>query len=168
MRVLVSACLLGVRCRYDAKSVPCQSVESLSGRFDFIPVCAEIMGGLPTPRVPSERNGASVISRDGTDVSMSFVRGAEEVLRLARLLNCNVAILKQNSPSCGSRMIYDGTFSGKLIPGQGVTAELLQKNGITVFSENDISDFLEYVGSPEVLNNESKTETYSSNTWERG
>ena len=93
------------------------------------------MGGLPTPRLSSEIRGELVVMKDGSDVTKEYKRGAEEVLRLAQMFECKIAVLKENSPSCGCGKIYDGTFSRKLIDGNGITAGLLLKNGIKVFGE---------------------------------
>ena len=134
-RILVSACLLGVPCRYDGKSVPCEGLIRLAERAQLTPVCPEQLGGLPTPRVPAERRGDAVVTRDGQDVTAQYRRGAEEALRLARLMGCTRAILKSKSPSCGCRVIYDGSFSGRLIPGEGLTAQLLREHGIEVTDE---------------------------------
>jgi uncharacterized protein YbbK (DUF523 family) len=132
--IIVSACLAGYRCRYDGKTVPNEEIVALMKRGEAIPVCPEMLGGLPCPRIPSERSadGTRVVSRDGGDVTEAFRRGADETLRLARLYGCDRAILKARSPSCGCGLIYDGTFSGTLREGDGVTAALLRENGITV------------------------------------
>ena len=136
MKILVSACLLGVRCRYDGKSKPHPAVERLMEQHTLIPVCGEILGGLPTPRVSAERQGERVVTADGRDVTAAYRRGAEEVLRLAERYGCKAAILKERSPSCGSGRIYDGTFTGTLTDGWGVTAELLRDHGICVIGES--------------------------------
>ena len=136
--VLVSACLLGVCCRYDGESKPCENVIKLREKYILIPICPESDGGLPTPRTPSERVGDKVLMRDGKDVTKNYNKGAEEALRLAKEYNCNIAILKARSPSCGSGKIYDGSFTGTLIDRDGVCAELLKKNGISVFTEDEI------------------------------
>ena len=133
--IIVSACLLGVSCRYDGNSKPSREVISLKEKYNLIPVCPEIMGGLPTPRLSSEIRGEWVVMKDGSDVTKEYKRGAEEVLRLAQMFECKIAVLKENSPSCGCGKIYDGTFSRKLIDGNGITAGLLLKNGIKVFGE---------------------------------
>lgn len=138
--VLVSACLLGLRCRYNAEPVANERVLALAKTHALIPVCPEQLGGLSTPRPPAERLCERVVSNDGTDVTSAFIRGAEEALLLARTLGCKTAILKARSPSCGHGRIYDGSFSGTLIPGSGVTAELLAKNGIRVFTEDELPD----------------------------
>lgn len=136
--ILVSACLLGVHCRYDGGSQKRDLLDSLSEQYHLVPVCPEQLGGLPTPRTPSERVGAQVLAKDGRDVTDEYRRGAEEALRLAKCFGCKTAILKARSPSCGSGTVYDGTFSGKTVPGDGVTAELLKQNGIRVLSDEEL------------------------------
>ena len=138
--IIVSACLLGTACRYDGGSKPDDRVAALLGKAHLIPVCAETMGGLPTPRIPAEIIGDRVIRRDGADVTAEYDRGANEVLRLAELYGCRYAILKERSPSCGKGKIYDGTFSGALADGNGITASLLSSNGITVFGESEVGE----------------------------
>ncbi len=132
--IIVSACLAGYRCRYDGKICPDEAIVDLVGRGEAIPVCPEMMGGLPCPRIPSERtaDGTRVVTREGGDVTDAFTLGAEETLRLACLYGCEKAILKARSPSCGCGQVYDGTFSGTLRSGDGVTAQLLRENGIAV------------------------------------
>lgn len=149
MRILVSACLLGVSCRYDGKSKPHPAVLALQGQHQLIPVCGEIFGGLPTPRTPAERVGGRVLTEDGRDVTQEYHRGAEEVLALARRLNCKVALLKERSPSCGTGEIYDGSFTRTLTAGDGVTAELLRASGIAVFGESRLADLAEYLNREE-------------------
>ncbi|MBR2467316.1 MAG: DUF523 domain-containing protein [Clostridia bacterium] len=143
--ILISACLLGIPCRYDGKSKPKIEgaiLEELKKKYALIPVCPEIYGGLPTPRTGSERVGERVIMADGTDVTENYDRGAKATLDIAKTLSCSVAILKERSPSCGSSFIYDGTFTRTLKQGQGVTAELLSENGIKVFSEDEVESVL--------------------------
>jgi uncharacterized protein YbbK (DUF523 family) len=149
-KILVSACLLGEPVRYNGEILPdCPSILKeweLEGRL--MPVCPEILGGLPVPRAPAEiRAGegkdvaagiAKVININGQDVTDAFLEGAREALRLAEENGVAYAILKARSPSCGNKMIYDGSFSGVLTKGQGVTAALLAQSGILVFNENDI------------------------------
>ncbi len=135
---LCSACLLGVCCRYDGKSKPHQKVIALLKKDVLIPVCPEQLGGLSVPREPAEKKGARVIDRQGKDVTQSFTKGAQEVLRIARLFDVQQAILKQRSASCGHGQIYDGSFTGTLIPGDGVTTSYLKENGIEVFSEEEL------------------------------
>ena len=142
MRLLISACLLGVACRYDGRSKPHPGAVELARQHELIPVCPEQLGGLPTPRKPSERREERVVMVDGTDVTDQYRRGAEETLRLCRTLGCQAAILKERSPSCGKEQIYDGTFTGTLTDGWGVTAELLRENGIPVYGESEMGELL--------------------------
>ena len=138
-KLLVSACLLGIPCRYDGLSKPFDAdLAALSDRYELIPVCPEIYGGLPTARTPSERVGERVIMKDSTDVTENYKRGAEATLTIAKKLGASVALLKAKSPSCGKYSVYDGSFSGVIIEGQGVTAELLAKYGIEIFDESEI------------------------------
>ena len=141
-KLIISACLLGVGCRYDGCHVTKVDVAALSERFELIPVCPEIMGGLPTPRIPSERVGERVIMKDGTDVTANFLRGAEETYMLASSLGADIALLKEKSPSCGNGRIYDGSFSGTLTDGYGVAAEYLRARGITVYGESELDELL--------------------------
>lgn len=139
--VLVSACLLGVSCKYDGGHNRNEQVTALKERFHLVPVCPEQLGGLPTPRIPSEIRDGRVFAKDGTDVTENFARGAHEALRLAQLAGCRCAVLKARSPSCGSGVIYDGTFSGTKTEGDGVTAALLKRQGIRVYTEDE-AEFL--------------------------
>ena len=142
-KLLVSACLLGVNCKYSGGNNYSPAVEALREQFELVPVCPEQLGGLPTPRVPSERVGDKVLARDGTDVTDAFRRGAARALALARSSGAALAVFQARSPSCGSGEIYDGSFSGKLVPGKGVTTELLEQNGITIYSDDRIEALLE-------------------------
>lgn len=137
-KILVSACLLGTPCRYDGKSKPCKAVALLEGKYHLVPVCPEELGGLPTPRLPSEIQGNRVIRCDGHDVTEEYKRGAEMALALAKEQGIKRAILKSKSPSCAKHLIYDGTYSGVLVLGQGVTAKLLIENGIRVLDEGEL------------------------------
>ena len=142
--LLISACLLGVACRWDGASRPLDAaaLEKLKERYALVPVCPEILGGLPTPRLPAERGGDGVHNRAGENVTAQFFRGAAEALRIASLLGCKRALLKERSPSCGSGEIYDGFFVGVLRPGDGVTAETLKANGVTVYGESALETLL--------------------------
>lgn len=142
MNILVSACLLGVRCRYDGASRPNEAVLRLMEHHTLIPVCPEQLGGLATPRLPAERQGDAVRTRSGADVTEQYRRGAEEALRLCRLYGCEAAVLKEKSPSCGAGAVYDGTFSGTLTDGDGVTAELLASCGVPVYGESQVEKLL--------------------------
>lgn len=136
MKLLVSACLLGFPCRYDGRAKPHEGVLSLLETHALIPFCPEIYGGLATPRPAAERQGDRVMTEAGFDVTEQYRRGAGEALRLCRLYGCNAALLKERSPSCGHGVIHNGCFDGGLLPGDGVTAELLLHNGITVYGES--------------------------------
>ena len=140
--LLISACLLGVQCRYDGGSKPVMPTVALMEQYHLIPICPEQLGGLPTPRKPSERQGGRVVMADGRDVTAEYRRGAEETLHLARLYGCTAAVLKERSPSCGKGQIYDGTFTGTLTAGDGVTAELLTAGGIKVYGESELEKLL--------------------------
>ncbi len=137
-KILVSACLLGLGCRYSGERKADERVIRLLDREDMvlIPVCPEQLGGLSTPREPAERREGGVWNRRGEDVTGQFLLGAGEVLKLARLYGCSQAILKERSPSCGSGKIYDGSFTGTVTDGDGVTAELLKEHGIRVTGES--------------------------------
>lgn len=146
MNVLISACLLGVNTKYSGGSNKVEKLTKLVGDFTFIPVCPEQLGGLTTPRPPAEiiqgTEKLSIVNNQNENVTAQFVKGAEETLKIAQLYDCKYAILKERSPSCGSSKVYDGSFKGKLRDGKGVAAALLQDNGIKVFSEENINDFL--------------------------
>lgn len=143
--MIVSACFAGVCCRYDQKHNRIAAIQKLIREGKAVPVCPEQMGGLPTPRNPAEIVGgngedvldgrARVIDCEGKDVTSQFLTGAKETLKVAQDVGAKKAILKENSPSCGSQMIYDGTFSKKKQSGMGVTAALLRRHGIEVYSE---------------------------------
>ena len=143
MKYLVSACLLGIPCRYDGQAKPCEAVIALAKTHTLIPFCPEIYGGLATPRTPAELHCGRVVTKDGRDVTENYVSGAAIGLSLYRTLGCDGAICKAKSPSCGVGAIYDGTFTGTLLPGDGVTAALLKANGIEVYGESDIETLLE-------------------------
>ena len=149
MTILVSACLLGLCCRYDGASKPCPAVIEAARKHALIPVCPEIYGGLPTPRAPAERRGTRVIARDGTDVTPEFERGAQEALKLAKLFGARFALLKERSPSCGSGEIYDGSFAGVRVKGDGVAAALLKTHGVEVYGESRIEELLARLGKTE-------------------
>lgn len=147
MKVLVSMCLLGVNCRYNGIPKEDERVKDLLSRKDItlIPVCPEQLGGLPTPRTPSERKGETVVSVEGENRTAAFTRGAEETLRIAKLYGCEITLLKERSPSCGKKEIYDGSFTGTVVTGEGVTTELLRRKGVKVFGESELAEFFEYV-----------------------
>lgn len=144
--ILVSACLLGINCKYNNSNNENKKVKEYLQDKEFIIACPEQLGGLSTPRDPSEiikdnenkTKEYKVISNKGTDVTEKFIKGANETLKIAQLYNCNEAIMKDGSPSCGSKYIYDGRFVGKKIPGEGITSSLLRKNNIKVISEKEL------------------------------
>jgi len=146
---LISACLLGIRCAWNGKdNYESDKAIKLLDSETLIPVCPEQLGGLNTPRAPQEIQGGTgedvldgkckVLNRNGEDVTREFITGAEETLKIARQFHIKEFIGKANSPSCGCGQIYDGTFSQKLIAGDGVTTALLKRNGIGVISEEDL------------------------------
>lgn len=146
---LVSSCLAGINCRYHGKSSENKVIVELVKQGKAIPVCPEQLGGLPTPRpsceiVTNKSNHKKVMGEDGQDFTKEYVEGAEKTLAIAKIIGIKRAILKSKSPSCGCGNIYDGTFSGKIIKGNGLTTELLIRNGIKVYTENDL-DQLEYI-----------------------
>ena len=136
--ILISACLAGRACRYDGTACTVERLKHLAETGLAIAVCPEELGGLPTPREPSEISGQRVISRSGQDVTVAFEEGAQQVLRLAQAHGITLAILKERSPSCGCTQIYDGSFSGRLIPGQGLTAALLQQHNLQIYTESNL------------------------------
>ncbi|MFA9377781.1 MAG: DUF523 domain-containing protein [Lachnotalea sp.] len=140
MNILVSACLLGVNCRYDGTGKLEECMKDLKQNHNLIPVCPEQYGGLPTPREPAERVGDKILTKTGVDVTKNYQKGADEVLKLAKILDCNYAILKERSPSCGYGVIYNGKFSGELIDGNGVLGTRLTENGICVIGESKIEE----------------------------
>ena len=142
-RILVSACLLGVECRYDGGGQAIDRLAALMARYELIPVCPEQLGGLPTPRTPAERREGRVVNRDGADVTDAFGRGAIQACRIAALYGAKLALLKARSPSCGRGMIYDGSFTGRLVPGDGVAARALMDAGLEVYTENEIDVLLD-------------------------
>ena len=136
--ILISACLAGVNCRYDGENCYNEKIMELVKNGEAILVCPEQLGGLSTPRVPAEIINGKVITKDGIDVTEEYKKGATEVLKLAKCLNINKAIFKSKSPSCGCGIIYDGTFSGNKVPGNGITTQVLLDSGINVITEKDI------------------------------
>lgn len=135
---LVSACLMGINCKYDGKNNLNKKIINLNKKEILIPVCPEQLGGLPTPRIASEQRDGRVYSKSEKDLTNYFINGAEEVLRLTKLYKIKEAILKQRSPSCGCGQIYDGTFNKVVVKGDGITTALLKRNGIEVITEEDL------------------------------
>lgn len=145
INVLISRCLMGENCRYDGKANTIESLEKIKSECNLIPVCPEISAGLSTPRQPSEIKDGRVYMKDGKDVTQHFLKGAYNALETARKYGCKAALLKSKSPSCGNKTIYDGSFTGKLTEGDGVTAKLLKEHSIAVFTENEIPLFFEFL-----------------------
>lgn len=135
---LCSACLLGVKCRYNGTGKKNEKVLRLAKSEVLIPVCPEQLGGLSTPRSPVEKVGSRVKTKNGEDITERCKKGAREMLRLVKIFNIREAILKQESPTCGCGRIYDGSFTGTTVNGDGIATELLKKNGIKVISEEEI------------------------------
>ena len=148
MNILVSECLLGVNCRYDGGTFDRPFLQHIvrAGKCRFIPICPEQLGGLPTPRAPSERLGDRVVAKTGADVTAQYMAGARAALQLAQLYGCTAAILKDRSPSCGVGQVYDGTFSGTLTGGDGTTAQLLRAHGIAVYPESRLAELFSPAG----------------------
>ena len=138
MNILVSACLLGVSCRYDGDHNYDPSLKRIAEEHHLIPVCPESYGGLPVPRDPAEISKDRVLLKSGRDVTEEFQRGARRMMKLTEFFECGLAILKERSPSCGSGQVYDGTFSKTLTEGDGIFAALLKKAGIPVIGESQI------------------------------
>ena len=147
--ILVSACLLGLRTKYDGEANTNELLQTYSHLGKFIPVCPEQLGGLTTPREPAEilegtgkevlQNNTLVTTEDGKDLSGQFIRGAKEVVGLSRMMPIKAAILKERSPSCGVGYVYNGSFSKGLVQGQGVTTAALEEEGIPVYSEEELT-----------------------------
>ncbi len=138
--ILVSACLVGLDCKYDGGNNFNEQILKLVKEGKAILICPEQLGGLKTPRNPAEIINDKVVTDDGVDVTKEYNKGAEETLKLVKELNIKKAILKARSPSCGSGIIYDGTFTHTKIKGNGITADLLIKNGIEVITEEDLTE----------------------------
>ena len=139
--IIVSACLLGVACNHRGLSSPSAAVAALADEARLIPICPEVAGGLPTPRGPAEIQGdGRVLTAEGTDVTDAYMRGANQAVNVARAAGATRAVLKARSPSCGCHEVYDGTFTGTLRPGLGVTAAALQAAGCAVESDEDLVD----------------------------
>lgn len=136
MKFVVSACLMGDNCKYNGGNNYSEEVINYLKDKEYVKICPECLGGLSTPRVPSEICGDNVINKDGIDVTNEYNKGALESLKIAKDFKADTAILKSNSPSCGCGMIYDGTFSKKLISGDGVTTKLFKEHGIKVISSD--------------------------------
>lgn len=150
-KILISSCLFGQNVRYDAGNclIEHEIFEKWQAEDRFVAICPEMAGGLPAPRAPCERDLQTnrILDKAGNDYTDAFHAGAQLALELAQKHNIRVALLKEQSPSCGSNIIYDGTFSSHKIPGQGITANLLSKNGIMCFSEHQWDDLIAHMAS---------------------
>ena len=142
MKIMVSACLVGANCKYNGGNNLSEEVLRLAEEHELIPVCPEVFGGLPTPRVPSEIRDGRVVNREGADVDMAFRVGAEIALGIALREKPDVIALMSRSPSCGVKERYDGTFTGTLVPGMGVFAELARRSGFSVIDVEDLEEWL--------------------------
>ena len=141
-RILISACLVGDNVKYNGGNKPSPYIDALLEKYELVPFCPEVEGGLSIPRNPSEQQGEQVIMDNGKDVTYQFNRGAELAYNICLALQIKIAILKERSPSCGVHQIYDGTFKGVKIDGMGVTASLLKRKGISVYSEDEIPELI--------------------------
>ncbi|MBE7028704.1 MAG: DUF523 domain-containing protein [Ruminococcaceae bacterium] len=135
--ILVSACLVGEKCKYNGEDNKNEKIIEFLKDKEYITVCPETMGGLPTPRPPSEIKGDLVFNSEGKDVTSNFLKGAEETLKIAKENSVDLVILKAKSPSCGYGQIYDGSFKGQLIKGNGITCKVLIENGYKVLTEKE-------------------------------
>lgn len=147
--VLISSCLYGEKCRYDGKDSLLEGLDKIKQLCKLFPVCPEVLGGLSTPRNPSEIVGERIVMNNGKDVTHEYKKGAKIALETAIEAGCCAALMKAKSPSCGNGKVYDGTFSKTLTEGDGITVRLLRKNGIRVFDETQIVDFLKYISEEE-------------------
>lgn len=141
-KILISACLVGDKTKYDGRSNYTPKIKELLEKYELVPFCPESEGGLSIPREPSERLGDKVVSKDGRDVTRQFQTGAELAYNICMYLGIKVAILKSKSPSCGVNEIYDGTFTGRKVKRDGVTTEYLKRKGIKVITEEEIDSLL--------------------------
>ena len=140
MKILVSACLIGRNCKYNGGNNDCETVRRLGEWHELIPVCPEEMGGLPTPRLPSEIVDGTVRNIRGESVDEEFRRGAQEALKVAREEAVDMIVLQPRSPSCGVHEIYDGSFTGKRIPGSGIFAAMAVEEGFRVMDSEDLAE----------------------------
>jgi uncharacterized protein YbbK (DUF523 family) len=144
-KLLISACLCGENVRYDGKNNLINEFEKLNQKYDLIPFCPEIAGGMTVPRVPSEiisTNPLKVKDKNGLDTTSFFVMGAKKTLELCQQNDIKIALLKSKSPSCGNNKIYDGNFNGTLVKGQGLTVNVLVQNNVKIYNENQIGDLI--------------------------
>ena len=151
IKVLISACLLGDNVKYSGGNNLTPELVTLLEKYNvkIVKICPECFAGLPIPRVPSEIRGDKVYGKDGRDITKEFLVGAEKTYQVAKNKEIDVAILKERSPSCGNSYIYDGSFSGKVIQGQGLTVRKLNEENIVIFSEENLEEIEKYL---QVLN----------------
>jgi uncharacterized protein YbbK (DUF523 family) len=142
INLIISTCLCGNNTKYNGGNNLIDRLNEIEAKFNLIHICPEVFGGLSTPRNPSEILGDKVISNKGLDVSNNFINGANQAVELAKKYNVKYALLKEGSPSCGVHKIYDGTFTGTKIDGNGITTFMLKELGVIVFSENEIDELL--------------------------
>ena len=140
MKIVVSACLLGENCKYNGGNNRNETLIHMLSGHSVIPVCPELLGGLPVPRIPAEIVDGAAVRRDGVSVDDAFRRGAERALEIAKKEQPDLIILQSRSPSCGVKQIYDGSFSGTLIPGQGIFAKMAAEAGFRVADAEDLQD----------------------------
>ncbi len=147
MKILTSGCLYGWHCRYDAEDCPCEDERYLKWKEEgvLIPVCPEVFGGLPTPRPDCQRVGEKIVDCESNDYTKEYQAGADEALRLAKEHEVVCCIMKEYSPSCGSKCIFDGKFTDTIIKGQGMATELLINNGYKIFSEEELDEAEKFI-----------------------
>lgn len=166
-KVLISGCLVGLKVRYHGGDALCNSqiIDRWTKEGRIVPICPEVSAGLPIPRPSSEiihgtakdvlKGKASVFTHTGIDRTDAFINGAFKALSLAKKFNIKIAVLKKDSPSCGNTTVYDGSFSGKIVPGSGITAQLLNDNGVRVFNELELNEADMYICSLESVDSSS-------------
>ena len=150
-KILIAACLLGEKCTYKGGDNRQGYIEELNRYFDLIPFCPEVEGGLPTPRLPAEKRGSSVMREDNVDVTKEFHLGAYKATAIASYLGIRIAIMKENSPSCGVHHVHDGYFRNRLVEGEGVTVAALRRMGVTVYNEEEGLKMLEELKRQEAI-----------------
>lgn len=143
IKIGVSSCLLGVNCKYNGKSNYNEQLVALQNKYDLIPICPEVLGGLSIPRVPAEIRNNKVINENNIDVTKNYQEGAKKALTILKENDVKIVIMKSKSPSCGYQKIYDGSFSHTLKEGNGIATDLFLKNGITILTENNFKDLLD-------------------------
>ncbi len=145
MKILISRCLIGAPCRYDGKRIIHTELLSLLEGHKLYFVCPEVEGGLPVPRSPAEIQGEHVITKFGNDVTQIYELGSDIALERARFKQVDIVIMKERSPSCGVHQIYDGTFTGTIKEGQGITTKKLRNDGFQVFSDEDLEEIKKFL-----------------------